>query len=274
MPKTILDESISEVKAAIYSANRRNNATRSSVDSTGEALDKISLKLDRLTTEIEKYKARLERDYARKERELVDQIIKLYKLLEQYEIEDLHKQVDSVEESRGLKVACTVAIMENFVDLVSGDFDSFKTMSKATIYTNVYQKLFETNNFLLDKVPEGFEGLVENGRKFVKENILPKVHTSLEKPDLWDDYIGEVDRWWKEKMLPYLFLEVNPELEFDEDPASLQDMIDSNKIPARQHELFPEVADAMNFLKGRVQEAYEVSGLTDALVRLKSSGIG
>lgn len=272
MPKTFLDESISDVRAEINSARRRNNKARSDVDSTNEALDKISLKLDRLDTDVDRYKARLAREFARKERELLDQIVKLYKILEQYEVEDLHDQVDSVEETRGLKVARTVAILESLVDSISGTYDSFKTMSKAVLYTNVYEKLFLSNEYLIDKVPETFEDLVKDGQKFVKDEVMARVNTSLEKPEVWEDTIDDVERWWKEEVLPYLYEDVSLDLIFDEDPAPLDHMLEARKTAVRQHELFPEVVDAMDFLKGRVQEAYDTSGLTGTLAKLKASG--
>lgn len=270
MFKTFLDEAISDVRAEINSARRRNNKARSDVDSVSEALDKISLKLDRLDTDVEKYKDRVAREFARKERELLDQIVKLYKILEQYEVEDLHEQVDSIEESRGLKVACTVAILESFVDLISGTHESFKTMSKAILYPNVYLKLFGSNDYLLDKVPVLFESLVDEGKKFVEKEIMARVDTSLEKPDAWEDNIDDVEKWWKEFTLNLLYGE-NPDLIFDKEPASLEDMLKVRRAAIEQHNLFPEVADAMDFLRDRVQEAYDTSGLTEVLAKIKNS---
>lgn len=268
--KETVREVLNSARADTLSIKRRLNDTRANLDSTFEAVDKLELRFQKIETELENYKSRLKREYVKEIDRLREENTKLNNILQRYllgrgpEVEEEEEEEVSEDKIKAMKIASTVAITKKFLELITGDNESFINISHATLFPNIYEKLMDDDGerYFLEKVPEGFSDLVNDGRKFVR-GIFEELKTNIDGDKIWNDYIGITDKWWKEEALPLLYCEKEGVYEFQEEPSPYKKIYAWATENNRRMDLFPEVFDVWQYYRKHRREVEEEIGIDE-----------
>jgi hypothetical protein len=245
------------MRSSVSSLKKKLSNLKVQVEFFDAEIEKIEGKFDRVTTEASIYKSRLERDMGREVRRLERELDLLRKNASKTHPEGEEEQTDS----RELRIASAVAIIESILRAICEGADDFRLMSEAFLFPAVIERIMaaEVEAYLLKEVPVSAHLVVQRGREHVQW-VREEYDTHLTDPEAWGSAIDYVTEWWRNDALPMIYGSRDDQWEIDV-PLTLEEMLQWRDCPAERPITFSPIFDAYETFRNNKDVVYESTGL-------------